>query len=30
MDIVQARGKKLFPETIIHKLFETKSSFYMK
>ena len=27
---VQVRSKKLFPETIIHEIFETNSSFHMK
>ena len=26
----QVRSKKLFPETIIHKIFETNSSFHVK
>ena len=28
--LMSARSKKLFPETIIHKIFETNSSFHVK
>ena len=30
MGLRQGRSKKLFPNTIIHKIFETNSSFHVK